>query len=1060
MAIKDPELQARQDIVEKVKTSFFVEAGAGSGKTTKLVERMVSMIESGIKVSEISAITFTKAAANEFYARFQKALAKKQDNPLCVDALKDIDLCFMGTIDSFCNMILSEHPSAVNIPSNATNVTKEELEELYKTEFSKIRAGEYGKELQELCKDFVRFNSNPQEVFVKTMEVLMSKRNADIVYKLPTKNELDTLFNVESEETINALKVLIDNQNIIKDSSNDTSEAKDNLLKRFNIIKSNWSYNIPNIIYNLKTITGLNIKKDNNPGDYDTYLGHIFKENNTKTGAISSYVFDENNFVYYKLLNYQYSISIGFVAKCIEPIAKTLKEQGKLDFFDYILYLRDTLKEDASKDGKLINHIYNRHKYFLIDEFQDTNPIQAEIFFYLTATNLPQEDFANCIPHPGSLFIVGDPKQSIYRFRDADVSSFIKIRKLFENPKVGEVVNLTRNFRSTNKLCEFFNEEFSKLFVPSSDQAGFVDIPPVIDKIDDPDAFNGVYKYELEYFKSKKETPLDKQDPYVIANMIRRIMENKNLYIEKGKSIQFKDFMVLTRTTTHLKEYMKAFRENEIPFKVEGETLFNDCEAFKTVVSIIGAIAYPQSKSFIYNALTNALFNEKEENIIINDISAIDINSSLVSLKELSKFYALVKDKSPSAIYQEIIRKFELFKHVDSTNMEYLFYGLELLRTKELDSSVTSIEEAYDYLDSLLDSNKDVERCMSLELNDNKVHLANVHKVKGLERPIVILADPTMKSQAPSTRTDYSNGKPELYVFDISKGENKGSLIKTNKYLNEMDDEKFSQEAEKLRLLYVAATRARNVLIVGKKLKAKGESADSLWVKIVDDIKEDIETLLRDVKLPEIKGTSESPDKYYKTSSVLLNNQPRNKSYEIVRPSMLAHSKLESQDTEYKPSKNTDATIKGTMVHKLMEVLVSSDGALDTNQLIDDIVNEFDGEDRFKDVLIKVANTILNGGYKQINGAPDDILKEITNVKEKYTEVPFAYKESDKLYNGVIDLLYKKDNMWHVIDYKTNYDDKDLDNLYKNQLDSYIKAFKKVSNEDIDSKIYHIDIKE
>ena len=125
--------EARKKIAENIDENFFVEAGAGSGKTTSLVTRMVNMVKSGIPVEKISAITYTKAAANEFYERFEKALAK-EDDERCAQALKDIDLAFMGTIDSFCNMIISEHPSFVGVPSSVTNRSKDEMDLIYKKE--------------------------------------------------------------------------------------------------------------------------------------------------------------------------------------------------------------------------------------------------------------------------------------------------------------------------------------------------------------------------------------------------------------------------------------------------------------------------------------------------------------------------------------------------------------------------------------------------------------------------------------------------------------------------------------------------------------------------------------------------------------------------------------------------------------------------------------------------------------------------------------------------------------------------------------------------------------
>jgi ATP-dependent exoDNAse (exonuclease V) beta subunit len=127
MTSLERDTQSRNRIVSEINTNFFVEAGAGSGKTTMLVSRMVAMVEAGIPIGKICAITFTKAAAGEFYDRFQKLLIERS-NPdyvwedkgyagqlpkptdetreRCAEALKNIDLCFMGTIDSFCSMVL------------------------------------------------------------------------------------------------------------------------------------------------------------------------------------------------------------------------------------------------------------------------------------------------------------------------------------------------------------------------------------------------------------------------------------------------------------------------------------------------------------------------------------------------------------------------------------------------------------------------------------------------------------------------------------------------------------------------------------------------------------------------------------------------------------------------------------------------------------------------------------------------------------------------------------------------------------------------------------------
>ena len=151
----DKDEVSRNRIVNELKRKFFVEASAGSGKTTSLVYRMVALIESGVPVEKICTITFTKAAANEFFERFQSLLSiRSGDTPdrsdkqmkkrtkiskkRCEEALANIDLCFLGTIDSFCNMIAHEMPAELKIPSSSTVISKEEYSRIVKEEYYKV----------------------------------------------------------------------------------------------------------------------------------------------------------------------------------------------------------------------------------------------------------------------------------------------------------------------------------------------------------------------------------------------------------------------------------------------------------------------------------------------------------------------------------------------------------------------------------------------------------------------------------------------------------------------------------------------------------------------------------------------------------------------------------------------------------------------------------------------------------------------------------------------------------------------------------------------------------
>ena len=153
----------------------------------------------------------------------------------------------------------------------------------------------------------------------------------------------------------------------------------------------------------------------------------------------------------------------------------------------------------------------------------------------------------------------------------------------------------------------------------------------------------------------------------------------------------------------------------------------------------------------------------------------------------------------------------------------------------------------------------------------------------------------------------------------------------------------------------------------------------------------------------------------------------------------------------------------GTMVHRMMEMIIMSKDKLQKNVMINNIISEYltsefeNRKELFADAMNNVYDVMHNGGFPQINGAMQEILPEVLNADEVYSEVPFTYKEEETIWNGIIDLIYKKDGKLHIIDWKTNRSDKGLAEHYKNQLDTYKEATKQIIGEDVeDALIYHI----
>ena len=1101
--------ESRNRIVSEINKNFFVEAGAGSGKTTMLVNRMAAMVENGIEISRICAITFTKAAANEFYERFQKILIERS-NPdykwedkgyagqlpeptdetreRCAKALKDIDLCFMGTIDSFCNMVLSEHPTEAGILSDSILISDDELRGLLDQMYIRICNGQFGDELVRKANMFRMVTRDEKEVFYRGMKMLLEHRNAHFNYREMKEDlDVDVLYADFRKDMIKVTKCLMENENELhyraEKGTGDSDEAWNSLSDILYALTRKWSSNFPSVLWALKSLGNILIVP-NAMDKYGLFLSGFFEEPSSRKKRLKCTINNDEGPVK-TTLNSQYDVSMDFLVSCLPKIVEAMHELGYLTYFDYLYYLREMLKEDASdrSGGKLIRHIYDRHSYFLIDEFQDTNPMQAEVFFYL-ASEHPVANWQDCEPRPGSLFIVGDPKQSIYRFRNADVTSFLNVKKLFVE-KGGEVLELARNFRSEKELCEYYNKVFTALLPEETiNQSKFEEIPVPDAR---PDEFNGIYKYCV-FDKS--------DDPNSITNIISILIDNDKFLIrgkddKEPRKIKYNDIMVITYSKSNLGEIMSMFNRLGIPTKVEGEVEFLNNDALFELYKIYSVISDPEDKIALYGVLTGKVFDFTRGELVkyracggeISMTASFDpegcddetAKAIASKIEELKAFQRQAQNMSPAALLASIMDHYRIYEHVESDNLEVVYYTLELIRNEEKNGKVVTLKNGRDYLTQLLSGDSDIERCLSLNDAENRVHIANLHKVKGLEAPIIILPAAQTGGGSPTIRIDYQKESTEGYLFTLNKEDiTQGYYFTTKGYPEEREKEKGALEAEEARKIYVAATRARNALII-----CEFGGGRNRWKTLEPELVPNIYDFIssKDYTDPEKGDLYEAKDLYKQAEKeCVLNDRTGEKSsFSLENPSRLNLVSKVSKDKDIPGSedeaeiqKNPFAALMGTMVHKLMETLVSGRGNADIDKIVDGIINEYKTArmipylDKIQSDLSAVAETIINGGFEQTNGLPADILKTLLDADEVYCEVPFCYKEDTKdgvvIWNGIMDVVYCSGGKWHIVDYKTNAEGDDLDTKYQNQLSAYIKAFKETTGEDADAMTYHIDV--
>ena len=1110
----DEDTSSRETIVSGLKENFFVEASAGSGKTTSLVLRMVALVEKKVPVNKICTITFTKAAADEFFSRFQDLLSKrsvlvpddtdrdlgpktKESVELCQEALKNIDSCFLGTIDAFCNMIAHELPAELKIPSNTEVINLKE--------FTAIVLDAHLKVLDDrkhpLHKKALRFDELI-DYSTKSLAVgiiaFRDKRHTEIsLDHICPNRDMDKCLEKYKCELLTIIGHLVKLTNCYRPGTAKTKEKYQlqGSLKNYNRIlcKKNWSECIPVLELAIKTI----IKMDEYSSEATkTDIGYLLELKPCKKPNINTpYIYKEKFLerlkeIQWEIDEYKYSIFCDYVLDLSRLLEDEFKNRGKFQFFDYQYYLNTAFKK-CGEEGKyqLINHILERHSHFLLDESQDTNPIQTEMFFRLTADIdegvIAPKDWRELSPREGSLFIVGDPKQSIYSFRDANVSAYLNNKKIFQDD--GELLVLTRNFRSNVRLRQWFNNVMNGLLNHSPDPLEHLDIP-----IDDKeikgekipeDVIDGVYKYSLS----------EKDDGDYIAKMILSLVEKEKIYSKnedrteenkatepkkKERLIRYSDFMIVPRNTK-VDKLIAALKKYHIPMTIEAINPYKDSESLIVMRDLTYLLKAPQETSHFLRVIYGPLYrlNEKDVITLINDDFDLDISHPVdisdekldTIIKQLNALYTATCSMSISSTMLYILnnRELNIFDKVSSSYLEYSYFLIQKVKEKEEEEALSSIVQLKELIKDFLKA-KDDQRSLRFKEKVDRVKISNVHKVKGLQAPIVVLAIPHTNVYPPTSYVDYSFSTPKTYFTQFSvknSHDNTVVVAKTNEYKDKIPLWAEHDRAERERLEYVAATRAESVLVVGD-VKLDSDEINpwgNLYNKVSDDFNNgNLEVI--DLEPPQIDPVN------VPLGDFNMKEESHEQTLKYVSPSQLRVNRINNNNDEIDDSeflddeKEKQATVLGTLVHRLMELIVSSKNQYDIDSVVLKVKSEYGAFDfEYEELLRKVALTIKKGGYAQKNSSlDDDILKTLMSAKKVWCETPFSYLSKEgNIVNGVIDVMYLDQNdKYHIVDYKTNDEDdvSKLEKEYENQLTSYRYALKKMGI-DCDAHIYHIDIK-
>lgn len=898
----------QRQVIDSRNTNLLVSAAAGSGKTAVLIERIIELVldeKNPIDINKLLVVTFTKLAASEMRERVSKAIEKKlEENPENEHLQKQLLLLSgadITTIDSFCKDVLISYAHLVNLDSNikvidpsenevlAKEVMEELFEELYENNdesflrlvdwYAKKNTDEGLLQLLLNVNNFVNshpfpkiwlnekaefFNTSTKDYdFYLENYILDIAKDVDMdleFFELSIKNNLKKIENYpELEKYIDIYNTLLDALSVVKESLKDflKDNTKFDELKKssYEFLNSNFgSFRISKCDEEVKEIYN-KVKKE---------LDSIKSEISESLGALN---LDLENIKKESDLIYPYVRSISdVVIKFKEKFWERKQKFNYVDFAD-IEHLALEILVDIDEDGnikpsKTALEYQEKYAEVFIDEYQDSN--------------LVQEILLSAVAKENNRFMVGDVKQSIYRFRQADPSIFMEKYENYNRieddiDSFNNKIMLYANFRSRKEILEGTNLVFSKIMkketgeldytiderlnpmasFKESDEnvGGAVEILLVDEKSDDEDEDEIILTDE--YSEDFEEMKSFKLECIKIANTIYNMMNNKeNLFkvydknLDDYRKVEYKDIVILMRSpSSNTKILEEVFLEYDIPIYAESMGGYFDTFEVDTIINLLKIIDNPMQDipliSVMYSPIYNFTSTELSQiRLVDKELKFYELLMKIlededieirVNLKEkISKFISDLKlfiQKKSLVSADELI--WFLYKYTGYYNYVGLLdmgeqrkTNLMLLFEKAKNYEKNSYKGLFNFVNYIqkISLKSDVSEAKLISEDANVVRIMSIHKSKGLEFPIVFLANTNKKF---NFRADDSNLVLHqklgfgAVVYDMDKKTSFNSIMK--KKIEKF--KKNEQIAEEMRLLYVAMTRAKEKLIITGRVK-------------------------------------------------------------------------------------------------------------------------------------------------------------------------------------------------------------------------------------------------
>ena len=1035
----------REEIVHDLDSNIFVEAGAGAGKTSILVRRILNQLRTGrAGAEELAAITFTNKAAQELKSRIgdavRKALHKAESGSEQYDNLKealyDLDRMQISTIHSFCYRLLMEQTFLASMRMDMEMIEDEDADAekaaffqswYKKLDYAAVRhvrdnfAG--GRAAEVLLQAFCAVCELPDDTEVFYDRKLLSRSLQDFLEEAAAQKA--RLAGIILHEMNQEIGTHIDSLELAAEEGFFLSDFKKLVLEERSDINFLRKAGEGMRIFTSRKPFGR--KKDVCDALSKCCLDSFFQDFDLDA-------FDRN------FRAYQNALVMDFIMPARAEYRKRHENRH---------ITNDTLLEKARElvTGHQEARAFFQRKFkcIYVDEFQDTDHVQTDLIFSLCS------DEKGGLK-AGSLFLVGDPKQSIYRFRGADLPLYFSVKEKMAGMKGCRLFNLNYNYRSGKEVISFVNDNNAKIL------QGY---QPMTSRSREPADHRPDRQISGVYINWDPEIPIEDQGPGgdagEVAATIRGLVDSRAMIWDKDKKchrpVCYKDFLVLCYSTNKMEDYLDAMLREGIPVQISGKVDMTTVRELHRFANLYRYLAYPYYAKAKEGALQTVLeFNVNYENCQTGMDRLDRIREEVNGMDGISTALYLLRHPAYLLDWDEPINRYYLLRIQAQLQ--------QMIETVSADT-VNHPQALSDGFMEYLSGN--VDRELSLSAESDTVRFMNIHKAKGLEGRIVIICkrseDFSPKESSFQVKKDGENGY--LYYHTVAEKTSDFSANYYPAYVHDDDIRKKAQQeelAEYRRLEYVEATRGMEALIFMKPFvtkKSKKEEAkkkadkqysfkgysfegckriDLEFPEFYEAPQDNADHKKQDVKKPEEpawkeydfdRWKPESSDERYFEGYLTLTPSSLEKAVGTVSNEGADGNMGETPvdiapDTSAEPTEDvyTDAStetgtakrptgnIFGTIMHRALELLVQEirvktdiDGSCINAAALQAVMeNGDDLEDAFGtacDSKAKEYRDFLTTVLEKF-AANEQLVKEIRQAEAVYTEFPFSFFTTEK----------------------------------------------------------------